>query len=74
MKSWCIKTSFLAKMVATVLTFVWWAAGIAIFLFGLIQLFVPTLPQIIQDLLLYGKARGKRKEKTFLQPIEVPKK
>ena len=49
-------------------------ASIAIFVLGILQIWMSHLPQFLQDFLLYGKIRGVRENKTFVQKyLEVPK-
>ncbi len=60
-------------MASAVLIAFFTVASIFIALSGLLHIVSPQLPQFFQDLLLYGKARGKRKEKSFVQYFECPK-
>ena len=60
-------------MASALLIGFWTIAAIFIALAGLIHIIQPRMPQLFQDILLYGKARGKREQKTFLQYLEVPK-
>ena len=41
---------------------------------GIAQLFPSKMPQFVQDLVLYGKIKGDRKQWTVVQLLEVPKK
>ncbi|ELU08197.1 hypothetical protein CAPTEDRAFT_197513 [Capitella teleta] len=60
-------------MASAVLIGFWIFASICIVAPGLLFLIVPNLPQVVIDLLLYGKARGKRTKWSLVQMIEVPK-
>ena len=61
-------------MASVSLIMFWIAASMAITVAGLLHIIAPNLPQLFQDLLLYGKARGKRKSWSIVQIFEVPKK
>ncbi|CAH1776683.1 unnamed protein product [Owenia fusiformis] len=51
----------------------WLVCGVAILLVGTLLRYASNLPQVIQDLLLYGKVRGQRKDVTAVRKIEIPK-
>ena len=59
-------------MASALLIAFWSLASAFVALSGFIHTISPHTPQFFQDLLLYGKARGKRKEKTVLQYLEIP--
>lgn len=60
-------------MASAILIGFWLLAAFCIGAAGLLHSVAPSLPQFFQDLLLYGKARGKRTKWTAIQAIEVPK-
>lgn len=60
-------------MASAILIIFWLFATVAIVIPGYVYLMQPRLPQFFNDLLLYGKIRGKRKDRTFVQTFEVPK-
>ena len=63
----------LGKMASAILIGLWTVASIFIALSGLLHIVQPRMPQLFKDALLYGKVRGKREQKTFIQFLEIPK-
>jgi len=61
------------EMSSYVMVGFWWAASILAVVLALLHEFSSKLPQFFQDLLLYGKVRGDRKEWSIVQVFEVPK-
>ena len=60
-------------MASILLITIYIIATAAIAAAGVLFLEIPGLPQVLQDLLLFGKSRGKRKQWTFVRLLEVPK-
>jgi hypothetical protein len=60
-------------MVAIALVVVFVSFSIVISVAVPLQILKPKTSQLLQDIVLYGKTRGKRKTLTSLQKLEVPK-
>lgn len=60
-------------MASAVLIAFWVISSVAIVVAAVLTTFKARLPQGFQDLLFYGKIRGKRTKWTVIQLIEVPK-
>lgn len=60
-------------MASAALIAFWLVSGVAIVVAAVLTTFKASLPQGFQDLLFYGKIRGRRTKWTVVQLIEVPK-
>jgi len=63
----------LSKMASWLLVGFWTLTGLAIVFAAVLTRVKAHLPQTFQDLLFYGKVRGKRTKWSVIQLLEVPK-